>query len=150
RLDLVQGLACRAVQLDFACRIDRLFRVYVQAAMVGVPPLGGFRFPAEVGTPTNCHSHLEAEEPTYWIGVYEHVTDAVATSEVVAADLITSLLRIAPVSGGGNGCGLGVIGGPDDTRTVRLRNDGRVLTGNGLRARIGVGPEVLIPPNRWG
>ncbi len=27
--------------------------------MVGVPPLGGFRFPAEAGTPTNCHSHLE-------------------------------------------------------------------------------------------
>ncbi len=46
------------------------------------------------------------------------------------------------------GTGLGVIGGPDNTRTAKLRNDGRVLTGNGLRARIGVGSGVLIPPNR--
>ena len=37
------------------------------------------------------------------------------------------------------GAGLGVIGGPDNTRTAKSRNDGRVLTGNGLRARIAVG-----------
>jgi putative transposase len=35
----------------------------VQAAFVGVPPLGGSAFPAEAGTPTGCHSHLETEEP---------------------------------------------------------------------------------------
>ncbi len=46
------------------------------------------------------------------------------------------------------GAGLGVIAGPDNTRRAKSRNDGRVLTSNGLRARIGVGPGVLIPPNR--
>lgn len=31
--------------------------------MVGVPPSGGFHFPAGAGTPTDCRSHLETEEP---------------------------------------------------------------------------------------
>ena len=46
------------------------------------------------------------------------------------------------------GAGLGVVDGPDNARTAKSRNDGRVLTGNGLRAKIGVGSGVLIPPNR--
>ena len=43
----------------------RLFRFWVQAAIVGVPPLGGKAIPAEAGTPTGCHSHLEPEEPLF-------------------------------------------------------------------------------------
>ncbi len=42
----------------------------MQAALVGVPPLGGLAFPAEAGTPTGCHAHLETEEPIAALATY--------------------------------------------------------------------------------
>ncbi len=39
-----------------------LFRFWVRAAVVRVPPSGGFAFPAEAGTLTGCRSQLETEE----------------------------------------------------------------------------------------
>ena len=48
----------------------------------------------------------EEHESAERMGVCEHVTDAVAASSVVAADLITPLLRIAPPPQGAMGAGL--------------------------------------------
>lgn len=67
--DIVQGskTLCRSAQRirrnQHEDVINTLFRLWVQAAMVGVPPLVGFRFPTEARTPTDCHSRPETEEP---------------------------------------------------------------------------------------
>ncbi len=48
-----------------------------------------------------------------------------AALDEVDTDLTTCTPLIAPVSRGATGAGLGVMGGPEKTRTAKLRNDGR-------------------------
>ena len=97
--------------------------------MVGVPPLGGFFFPAEAGTPTRRCSHLETEEPKQNRGAACH---RVALSSRQCSSLATYLVRSIY---DGRWCEEGQNCEESDLGDPRLQGNGRRFTA-----------ETAVPP----